>query len=108
MFGNSLDILPKILNDAAPVSMFIHDSLHTYDHMMAEFRLGYDALGADGVLVSDDINYDSAWFDFCKSSHENWKAFSKDKETNNQFFFLIKSQLADRRNSTPGNTVELG
>ncbi len=39
-FGNALDVLPKILDEVKPITMFIHDSLHTYDHMTAEFRLG--------------------------------------------------------------------
>jgi len=90
-FGNSLDILPKILNDVAPVSMFIHDSLHTYDHMMAEFRLGYDALEPGGFLISDDIGYNSAWQDFCRSRKEEWKELSKGLDENDKFGFLIKS-----------------
>ena len=36
--GNALDVLPKILEEVKPITMFIHDSLHTYDHMTAEFR----------------------------------------------------------------------
>jgi hypothetical protein len=105
-FGNSLDALPRILGEATPISMFVHDSLHTYDHMMAEFHLGYDALELGGVLVSDDIGYNSAWSDFCHSKNENWKAFSKGRETNSQFAFLIKSQYSNHRNSTRGNAVE--
>jgi hypothetical protein len=60
--------------------------------MMAEFRLGYDALEPRGLLVSDDIGYNSAWSDFCRSKNEKWKAFSKDRETSNLFAFLVKSQ----------------
>src|SRR5439155_2730279 len=41
--GDSLALLPGIFDELGPISIFIHDSLHTYDHMMAEFRLGYDA-----------------------------------------------------------------
>jgi predicted O-methyltransferase YrrM len=92
VLGNSLELLPKLLGETGDVSIFIHDSLHTYDHMMAEFRLGYDALERGGVLVSDDIGYNSAWSDFCKSKSEKWKAFSKDGEANNQFAFLSKFQ----------------
>ncbi len=91
-FGGSLELLPKILGKIGPISMFIHDSLHTYDHMMAEFRLGYRALEPGGVLVSDDIGYNSAWSDFCKSKNENWKAFSNDRKADKQFAFLTKSQ----------------
>src|SRR5439155_1177736 len=61
--GNSLELLPKILQETGSISIFIHDSLHTYDHMMAEFRLGYDALELGGLLISDDIGYNLAWQD---------------------------------------------
>ena len=40
---NSLKLLPKIPGETGDVSTFVHDSLHKYDHMMAEFSLGYDA-----------------------------------------------------------------
>ena len=89
--GNSLELLPKILNETGPISMFIHDSLHTYDHMMSEFELGYSALEPGGLLISDDIGYNSAWQGFCKSKGEDWKVLSKELETDNQFGFLIKS-----------------
>jgi len=36
--GNALDVLPKILDEVKPITMFIHDSLQTYDNMTAEFR----------------------------------------------------------------------
>jgi len=89
--GNSLELLPKILNETGPISIFIHDSLHTYDHMMSEFELGYRALDSGGLLISDDIGYNSAWQDFCKSKGEDWKILSKESETDDQFGFLIKS-----------------
>ena len=79
--GNSLELLPKIFDELGPVSMFIHDSLHTYDHMMTEFRLGYDAMEPGGILVSDDIDYNSAWSDFCQSKKESWKAIPKKSST---------------------------
>ncbi len=89
--GNSLELLPKILKQFAPISMFVHDSLHTYDHMIAEFRLGYDMLEPGGLLISDDIGYNLAWHDFCRSRKEEWKEFSKGSDKNDRFGFLIKS-----------------
>ena len=89
--GNSLELLPKILGEAGSVSIFIHDSLHTYDHMMAEFLLGYDALEPGGLLISDDIGYNSAWQDFCRSRKEEWKELSKGFDKSDRFGFLVKS-----------------
>ena len=89
--GNSLELLPSILVETGPISIFIHDSLHTYDHMTAEFRLGYDALNTGGVMASDDIGYNSAWSDFCNLKGENSKAFSKGPDVGDWFALLIKS-----------------
>ena len=94
--GDSLELLPKIFDELGPVSMFVHDSLHTYDHMMTEFHLGYDALKPGGLLISDDIDYNSAWLDFCRSKRENWKALSKESSSGERFGFLIKSARAAR------------
>ena len=61
---------------------------------MAEFHLGYDALEPGGLLVSDDIDYNSAWSDFCHAKKESWKALSKESSTTARFGFLIKSNTA--------------
>lgn len=91
ILGNSLQVLPKVLAQQRDISMFIHDSLHTYDHMTAEYNLGYDALEPGGLLVSDDVNYNSAWSDFCKSKNQDSKRISKGSgERAGRFAFLIK------------------
>jgi len=92
MLGNSLELLPKILGETRHVSIFIHDSLHTYDNMMAEFSLGYNALESGGLLISDDIGCNLAWQDFCELKNEDWGALSKGSESDDKFGFLIKSQ----------------
>jgi len=89
--GNSLELLPKILQKAGSISIFVHDSLHTYDHMMTEFRLAYNALDLGGLLISDDVGYNSAWQDFCRSRSEDWKVISKGLESDDHFGFLMKS-----------------
>jgi hypothetical protein len=89
--GDSLKLLPNLLEETGPISIFIHDSLHTYDHMMAEYRIGYDALEKSGLLISDDVGYNSAWPDFCKSKKENLRYLSKSSRDEDKFGFLIKS-----------------
>jgi hypothetical protein len=59
--------------------------------MIAEYRLGYEALEPDGLLISDDIGYNSAWRDFCEVKKEVWRAFPKGFEAGDQFGFLTKS-----------------
>lgn len=89
--GNSLDVLPEILDGLGPISMFVHDSLHTYDHMTAEFDLAYKALERGGLLVSDDIDDNGAWADFCSSKGEGGTTLSKGLERN-LFGFFVKSK----------------
>ncbi len=88
--GDSLQLLPKTLSEVGRISMFIHDSLHTYDHMMAEFDLGYDALQGGGLLISDDVDYNSAWVDFCNSKDLKWTTLSKVKDSSGRFAFAVK------------------
>jgi hypothetical protein len=88
--GDSLALIPKILDELGPISIFIHDSLHTFEHMMAEFRLGYEGLKPGGILISDDIDYNSAWSDFCLSQRETGKVIRKESNTSNLFGYLVK------------------
>ncbi len=90
LLGDSLEVLPRLLHQVAPISMFIHDSLHTYEHMLAEYVQGYGALERGGILVSDDIRYNSAWTDFCKSRGEHGITLTKGAGKNT-FAFLVKS-----------------
>jgi hypothetical protein len=65
--GDALQVLPELFRTERPISIFVHDSLHTYDHMTAEYALGFEALAPGGLLVSDDIGMNEAWGDFCKA-----------------------------------------
>jgi len=53
--GKSEEILPKLFSDLKQIDVFFHDSLHTYDHMMFEYRTCWNYLKENGVLFSDDI-----------------------------------------------------
>jgi len=46
------------------MSIFIHDSLHTYANMTWEFQTVWPYLRAGGVLISDDVDGHSAFSDF--------------------------------------------
>lgn len=47
--------------------LFFHDSDHSYENMFFEFQWAWDHLEAE-VLISDDIDGNDAFFDFCKST----------------------------------------
>jgi predicted O-methyltransferase YrrM len=88
--GNSLDVLPALLRAVGPLSMFIHDSSHTHAHMTAEFRLAYPSLEKGGLLVSDDIGYNSAWAEFCEATQEHGVDLTKGAHWG-PFGYLVKS-----------------
>jgi hypothetical protein len=46
--------------------VFFHDSDHSYENMLFEFNWAWDNLKAD-VIISDDIDGNDAFYDFCKS-----------------------------------------
>lgn len=67
--GDSLELLPGVLEEVSPVDVFYHDSLHTYDHMLGEYKAVYPHMVDGGVLMSEDIHQNDAWDDFLQS-HE--------------------------------------
>jgi predicted O-methyltransferase YrrM len=64
--GNVRTELAPLLEDVGVVDMFFHDSDHTYEHMMWEFTTVWPYLAADGLLVSDDISWNSSIRDFAR------------------------------------------
>ena len=48
------------------VDLFFHDSLHTTRHMLFEFRVAWRRLRSGGVLVSDDVFWNPAFWLFTK------------------------------------------
>ncbi|QYJ00065.1 class I SAM-dependent methyltransferase [Thalassovita mediterranea] len=64
--GPSQRLLPPLLARISPVDLFIHDSEHSYENQMFEFRLGFEALRPGGVLVATDITWSDAFDHFWK------------------------------------------
>jgi hypothetical protein len=62
--GDSRDLLPSMLPGLPPVDIFIHDSLHTYEHMSWEFMTAYPFIRTGGLLLSDDALWNDAFKDF--------------------------------------------
>lgn len=57
--GNSLNVLPKL--DLAGIDFFLHDSLHRYRYMLAEYRFALHNFAERGVLCSHDVLATNAW-----------------------------------------------
>ena len=62
--GDSRELLPKLLAELGMVGVFIHDSLHTYEHMLWEYRAAVPYVKPGGLLISDDADWNRAFPDF--------------------------------------------
>lgn len=62
--GDARVELPPLLEQLGEIDVFVHDSLHTYEHMTFEFRAAFPALRPGGVLLSDDASRHGAFPDF--------------------------------------------
>ncbi|MDX2097118.1 MAG: class I SAM-dependent methyltransferase [Leptolyngbyaceae cyanobacterium bins.59] len=65
--GDSKKLLKPVLMDLQKVDIFIHDSLHTYDHMLFEFQEAYPFVRQRGILIMDDVLWNNAFQDFAQS-----------------------------------------
>lgn len=61
--GDAKDLLMPSLREK-PCDVFIHDSLHTYEHMYWEFISAYCTMKPNGIILSDDTLWNNAWWDF--------------------------------------------
>lgn len=63
--GDSRVVMPGLLSELGEIDMFLHDSRHSRDVMEAEYAMAWERLSPGGVLISDNIECDTAFFDFC-------------------------------------------
>ena len=66
LIGDSRTVLPGLLDQIGSTDIFIHDSLHTYEHMLWEFREAYPHLRSGGLLLSDDAKWNLAFAEFAR------------------------------------------
>ncbi|MEX0799612.1 MAG: class I SAM-dependent methyltransferase [Dehalococcoidia bacterium] len=65
--GASQQILPGLLERLGTIDMFFHDSEHSYENMAFEFDSAWERLRPGGLLVADDVDWNSALDDFCRA-----------------------------------------
>jgi predicted O-methyltransferase YrrM len=66
--GDTREVLPQLLSKVSPLDIFIHDSLHTYDHMKFEYEQAYPHIRRGGILISDDALWNSAFPEFARDA----------------------------------------
>lgn len=64
--GDSMDILPSIVKKEKNISLFFHDSLHTYAHMEFEFETVYPVLKAGDYMMTHDVHWNRSFPNFVK------------------------------------------
>lgn len=69
--GDAKELLPALLGELGSIDLFFHDSEHSYQHMMFEYRLAWSHLNDGGWLLTDDITWSpqtrAAWAEFTAS-----------------------------------------
>jgi len=66
--GSSRRLLPGILQKQGRIQMFVHDSLHTRANMRREFCTVWPFMSPGSILVSDDIEGNSAFAELASMS----------------------------------------
>jgi len=64
VLGDASTELPRLLGRLGAIDVFLHDSRHTYEHMLWEYRTAWPALRPGGFLLSDDVHWSAAFADF--------------------------------------------
>jgi hypothetical protein len=65
LVGPSERLLAGLLARLGRLDLFFHDSDHSYANMRAEYEAAVPRLDPNGLLVSDDVLANRAFFDFC-------------------------------------------
>lgn len=66
--GDSRELLLSLLEQYGNIQVFLHDSLHTYEHQTFEYRTAWPYIEEGGLLMSDDIFWSAAFHRFSKKS----------------------------------------
>jgi predicted O-methyltransferase YrrM len=59
--GDAKILLPAILKEIGELSIFFHDSDHSYEHMKYEFETSHPFIINGGLLLSDDVHKNAAF-----------------------------------------------
>jgi hypothetical protein len=71
--GDAKVLLPELLGELGPIGFFYHDSDHSYDHQLWEYRTAWPHIVPRGWLMSDDIEWTPAFADFSRETGQSSK-----------------------------------
>lgn len=72
LLGDARELLPRVLLQHPKLDIFMHDSLHTDEHMTFEFVAAWPHIRDGGLLLSDDIQGSAAFHRFCGSHKKRY------------------------------------
>lgn len=71
--GKAEELLPPLLEEVGTADLFLHDSLHTYAHMLFEFRAAWPHLRPGGLFLSHDVGQNAAFQCFLAEKSIKWR-----------------------------------
>ena len=66
--GRSEEKLEPLLKQIGTIDIFLHDSDHSYETMMYEYKAAWPYLAKDGLLLSDDAKMNTAFAEFTEDN----------------------------------------
>jgi predicted O-methyltransferase YrrM len=66
--GRSCETLERLLTSLRSIDFFFHDSDHSYENMLYEFTTVWTFLAPGGLLLSDNIDMNRSFDEFCRGS----------------------------------------
>jgi len=66
--GPAQDLLPKALAELGTLDVFLHDSDHSYTHMMFEMSLAWHFVRPGGWILADNIEQNESFTDFVRAT----------------------------------------
>jgi predicted O-methyltransferase YrrM len=89
--GNAQRLLPPLLQKLGTIDFFLHDSLHTYEHMKLEFEVAWAVLRPGGLLMSDDIEGNTAFLEHAARADVRASVVMKFSEGDALFGIAVKA-----------------
>ncbi|MEM2909447.1 MAG: class I SAM-dependent methyltransferase [Nitrososphaerota archaeon] len=77
IIGDSKKELKPLLINLREIDAFFHDSLHTYEHMLWEYKTVWPFIRWGGLLISDDIQSNRAFHHFSKIINRKTYSYRK-------------------------------
>lgn len=89
--GSSRQRLRPLLQRLGAIDLFVHDSMHTTRNLHFELVHAWGALGAAGVVLADDIDFNRAFGMFAGRSDVADAVVARHDDTDRLFGILIKA-----------------